>query len=219
MASLQVFHAEALGWLAANTAPPGSCVVTSLPDVSELPGVPFDAWRSWFVGAARAVIEWVPREGAAVFFQSDIRRANTWVDKGYLVQRAAEEAGAVLLWHRIVCRKPAGGPSLGRPTYSHMLCFTRRDTLELADRVPRPDVLPSAGFMRTPKAMGVEACRVSCEFLRDVFGATTIVDPFCGRGSVLFMANELGMDAIGVDLSARCCSAARRGPRVLGHIS
>ena len=38
----------------------------------------------------------------------------------------------------------------------------------------------------------------------------TIVDPFCGYGTVLAVANALGMGAIGVDLSARMCKRARR---------
>jgi tRNA G10 N-methylase Trm11 len=35
------------------------------------------------------------------------------------------------------------------------------------------------------------------------------VDPFCGWGTVLAVANALGMDAVGVDLSARMCRRAR----------
>jgi DNA modification methylase len=37
-----------------------------------------------------------------------------------------------------------------------------------------------------------------------------VVDPFCGSGTLLAVANALGLDAIGVDRSARACSAARR---------
>jgi hypothetical protein len=36
-----------------------------------------------------------------------------------------------------------------------------------------------------------------------------VVDPFCGRGTVLAVANAMGFDAIGVDLSAKRCRAAR----------
>ncbi len=102
----EVFQAEALSWLASREAAPETSVVTSLPDVSEVPALGFDAWKGWFVEAARTVLRWVPASGVSIFFRSDIRHEGIWVDKGYLVQRAAEE-GKLLLWHKIVCRKPA----------------------------------------------------------------------------------------------------------------
>ncbi len=100
-------------------------MVTSLPDVSEVPDKGFDGWRAWFLATARRIIRWVPDEGVAIFFQSDIRYRGAWVDKGYLVLRAAEEEGALVIWHKIVCRKPAGTISHGRASYSHMICVSR----------------------------------------------------------------------------------------------
>src|SRR5689334_16673668 len=99
-----VVCAEALAWLEAHPAEPGTSVITSLPDVSEVPGLRFDGWRAWFTGAARRVMRWVPGDGVAIFYQSDIRHQGVWVDKGYLVLRAAEGEGASLVWHKIVCR-------------------------------------------------------------------------------------------------------------------
>ena len=83
-----IINADALAWLAANTADLHASVVTSLPDVSELQ-LELDAWRAWFIAAARQVIAWTPRAQAAVFFQSDIRVGGAIVDKSYLVMRAA----------------------------------------------------------------------------------------------------------------------------------
>ena len=201
-----VVHADALAWMAESAAAEGTSVVTSLPDLSELP-LDFAAWRVWFVDAARRVIRYVPLDGVAIFFQSDVRRGGAWIDKGYLVMRAAEEVGAELAWHKIVCRKPPGAIARGRPSYSHMLCVARAP--RLPPRRPGPDVLPDAGWMPWSRAMGVEACRVACEYLRDETATHTVVDPFCGRGTLLAVANALGFDAIGVDLSAKRCRAAR----------
>jgi hypothetical protein len=202
-----IVHGEALAWLSENAAAPDASVVTSLPDVSERADLSFDGWREWFVLAARRVVAWTPPTGVSIFFQSDIRHDGVLVDKSHLVMRAAEAEGALLLWHKIVCRRPPGTISFGRPSWSHMLCIakTRRET----PRRPGPDVLRDAGFMPWSRAMGVNACRVACEYLQGEVGARVVVDPFCGRGTVLAVANAIGLDAIGVELSAKRCKAAR----------
>jgi len=201
-----VVQAEALAWLEANPAAPATSVVTSLPDVSEHPSQRLDAWRSWFLDAARRVMRWVPADGVAIFYQSDIRHHAAWIDKGYLVTRAAEDEGRAILWHKIVCRKPPGTVALGRPSYSHMIAVASEAR---PVRHPGPDVLPDAGAMSWSRAMGVEACRVAVRFLLDETTTTTVVDPFCGRGTVLAVANAMGLAAIGVDLGAKRCRAAR----------
>ena len=112
-----IVHADALAWMADNPAALGVSIVTSLPDVSELSGASFDVWRALFGELARRCIAWVPSGGVAIFYQSDIRHGGAWVDKGYLVMRAAEDERAILLWHKIVCRHPPGTISLGRPRW------------------------------------------------------------------------------------------------------
>lgn len=201
-----VVHAEALAWLAANPAAPATSVVTSLPDHSEVPKLGFEGWRAWFVATARQVIRWVPDDGVAIFFQSDVRYQNRWIDKGYMIMRAVEEEQAELVWHKIVCRRPPGSVTQGRPTYSHMLCVSRGPrALPLR---PGPDVLADAGFMPWPRAMGESACRVACKFLGDETQTRVVVDPFCGEGSLLAVANAYGFEAIGIDLSGRRCRSA-----------
>jgi hypothetical protein len=202
-----IVNANALTWLAENVAAERANVITSLPDVSEFPDRDLDGWRAWFVSAARQVIAWTPPAGVSVFFQSDIRAGGIIVDKSYLVMRAAEQEGAKLLWHKIVCRRPPGTISFGRPSWSHMLCVGREPRPPA--RAPGPDVLPDAGFMPWSRAMGVTACRVACAYVRDEIGARVVVDPFCGRGTVLAVANAMGLDALGIELSAKRCRAAR----------
>lgn len=202
-----VVQGEALAWLAENPAEPHASVVTSLPDVSERSDLSFEAWRDWFMLAARRVIAWTPESGVTIFFQSDVRHGDVLVDKSHLVLRAADDEGASLLWHKIVCRRPPGTISFGRPSWSHMLCVAHRPR-PVAKR-PGPDVLPDAGFMPWSRAMGVEACRAACAYLRDEVESRVVVDPFCGRGTVLAVANAMGLDALGVELGAKRCKAAR----------
>jgi len=215
--SRRVVQADALDWMRDHPAHEGTSVVTSLPDVSELPELGLDGWRSWFIDAARHVIRWAPPSGVAIFFQSDIRCDGVWIDKGYLVARAAEEEAAPLLWHKIVCRKPAGTLALGRPSYSHMIAVSRGP--HAPSKKPGPDVLPDAGFMSWSRAMGAEACRVACAYLRSATATRTIVDPFCGRGAVLAVANAMGFDSVGIDRSAKRCRAARRAVAAAHELS
>jgi hypothetical protein len=214
--SRTIIQGEALAWMEANAAPAGASVVTSLPDVSEVP-LDLDGWRDWFVTAAQRVIAWTPRDGVSIFFQSDIRHEGVLVDKSHLVMKAAEREGAALLWHKIVCRKPPGTISFGRPSWSHMLCVAHE--VRPTPKRPGPDVMPDAGFMSWSRAMGVQACEAACEYLRDEVSARVVVDPFCGRGTVLAVANAMGLDALGVELSAKRCRAAKALVVDLAHPS
>lgn len=204
----QIIQAEALAWMAEHPAPLGTSVITSLPDVSELPERGFDGWQAWFSAAARAVLRWVPEPGLTIFFQSDIRYGGVWIDKGYLVQRAAEVEGKSLVWHKIVCRRSPGSISHGRASYSHLLCFAHGPREKISH--PGPDVLPDAGHKPWSKAMGVEACRLACRFLREETTTRVVVDPFCGHGTALAVANLYAFDALGIEISSRKVRAARR---------
>jgi hypothetical protein len=202
-----VHHGDAIGWLRDAQSLIGASVVTSLPDLSELPALDFPGWRAWFEDAVVTTARSVPDEGVAIFFQSDVRRDGLWVDKGMMVARAAEQAGMGLLFHKIVCRKPAGTVTYGRASYSHLLAFARVLRPQLGRGTA--DILSDAGAMPGSKAMGVKACVEACRFVLTETSTRTIVDPFCGWGTALAVANALGMDAIGVDLSTRMCRRAR----------
>jgi hypothetical protein len=126
MAATRIVHnADAIAWLQAQGKLVGASIITSLPDVSELPHLGLDGWRRWFEDAAALVMACTADEGVAIFFQSDIKHGGFWIDKGALVSRAAERAGMSCLFHKIVCRKPPGSSSFGRATYAHMLGFAR----------------------------------------------------------------------------------------------
>lgn len=204
-----IVQAEALAWLSQNAAEPGDAVITSLPDVSELPelGPGLDGWKQWFVEAAARVLRWTVPGMPVLFFQSDVRHQGEWIDKGFLVQLAAEKVGAKLAFHKIVCRKPPGTLSQGRAQYSHLLGFTLGAVL--VPKKPSADVLPDGGEKPWSRAMGALACEAACRFLLDEAAARRVVDPFCGRGTVLAVANALGLDALGVELSAKRCRFAR----------
>lgn len=198
---------EALAWLERQGRLEGCCLVTSLPDVSELPPLTLAQWREWFTGAAERVVRACPDDGVAIFYQTDIKRDGTWVDKAFLVHDGARRAGAELLWHKIVCRHPAGTVSFGRPGYAHLLCYAPRLRMDLARATA--DVIPGTGAMTWTRAMGLEACALACRFILGHTPCRTVVDPFCGHGSILAVANAMGLDAVGVELSRKRAKRAR----------
>lgn len=202
-----VHHADAIAWLGETPEFPGCSFVTSLPDVSELHPLSLSEWTEWFVKTASLVLSRCPDDGVTIFYQTDIKKEGVWVDKGYLCQRAAEETGQRLLWHKIVCRVPPGNITYGRPAYAHLLCFSRGVRPEVANSTM--DVLPETGEVTWTRGMGVEACRLACQFVLSSTRTRTVVDPFCGHGTVLAVANDLGLNAVGVELGASRARKAR----------
>ncbi len=207
----EVVCADAIPWMRERGRIAGACAVTSLPDVSEV-GTSLPVWRAWFLEAVGLVVAAVPDESAALFFQSDIKRDGEWIDKGAMVMRAAEEAGARVLFHKIVCRRPAGMLTAGRPGFTHFIAVSR--TMKCPDVLAIPDVIADAGEQKWVRAMGVRAAGHAGRFAREGVGATigrapVVFDPFCGVGTVLAVANALGLEALGVEKNRKRAEQAR----------
>lgn len=202
-----VHQADGVAWLADAALPADHAIVTSMPDASELPALGFDGWKRWFQTTAELACRQVADDAVAIFFQTDIKHEGLWVDKSFLVSLGAERAGSSLLWHKVACRGPAGSVSFGRPGYAHLLCFSR--ALRLAPGQSSPDVLPSLGEMPWVRSMGADVGRAVTRFLLAHSKCRTVVDPFCGVGTMLAVANEQGLDAIGVELSRKRAAKAR----------
>jgi hypothetical protein len=202
----EIICADAIAWMRARGRIDDACAITSLPDVSEL-GKTLPVWREWFLDAARLVVNAVPDDSAALFFQSDIKRDGGWIDKGTLVIRAAEDAGARVLFHKIVCRRPPGMLTQGRPGFTHLIAVSR--AMKCPDILPLPDVITDAGRNLWVRAMGVRAAAHAVRFARDHVGAKLIFDPFCGVGTIPAVANALGLDALGIELAKKRCEQSR----------
>ena len=202
----EVHCADSIAWMKARGRMDGVCAVTSLPDVSEV-GKALPVWREWFLGAVRLVVDSVADESAALFFQSDIKREGVWIDKGAMVIRAAEDAGARVLFHKIVCRRPPGMLTYGRPGFTHFIAVSR--AMKCPDVLPIPDVITDAGRSPWVRAMGVRAAAHAVRFAKNEVRAQCVFDPFCGVGTVLAIANTLGLDALGIELSKKRCAQSR----------
>ena len=202
-----VFTADAITWLTDWRPQAGHAFLGSLPDYSEFPQLTLDEWKGWFMSTAELILDKTSPGDVTIFFQSDIRHEGEWVDKGFLVQKAAEKVGAKLLWHKVACRAPLGQATFGRPGYSHILCFSRSHRLDQARSTA--DVLPELGDKTWVRGMGLAVCLQLARFIKEQTPAHTLVQPFCGEGAMLAAANHYGLNGIGVEKSRKRAERAR----------
>lgn len=203
----EVLTEDAIAWLERQPVLDGASLIASLPDYSEFPSLILLQWQEWFISTAELILRKTPSEGVAIFFQSDIKHEGTWIDKSYLVQKAAEREGSALLWHKILCRNLPGSVTHGRPSYSHLLCFSRGVRVDIAKG--SPDVLPDLGEKSWARGMGIHACQLAIRFIRENTNSQRIINPFCGMGSVLAVANEADFPALGIERSPKRAETAR----------
>lgn len=208
MSQRTVHCTDALEWLKAQGVLSGCSMLASMPDISEFPAYSLNSWKEWFTGTAELILSKADPQGVTIFYQSDIKFDGHWVDKGFLCQKAAEKLGQELLWHKIVCRSPAGTVTFGRPSYSHMLCFSKN--LKADPAKSTADVIGDIGDKTWQRGMGLEACLVAAKFVAAETSTRTLVNPFCGEGSMLAAANSIGLNAIGIERSPKRAEKARQ---------
>ncbi len=203
-----VFCDDAISWLNNNHIVENCSLIASMPDISEFTNTSLNKWKEWFFETAKLVLDKTPENGVSIFFQSDIKVEGVWVDKSYIVQKAAEAVGSELLWHKIICRVTPGIATFGRPAYSHILCFSKNLRLKDLSKCT-PDVIPDLGDKTWERGMGLEACLMIGKFLVEQTTTQTLIHPFCGQGSMLAVANAFGLNAIGIERSPKRADLAR----------
>lgn len=203
----EVYCADAIQWLNDFNPQPGYSFLGSLPDYSEFPGLTLDEWKNWFQSTAELILSRTSPDGVTIFFQSDIKHESLWVDKAFIIQKAAEKIGHNLLWHKIFCRMAPGTITFGRPSYSHMLCFSKELRPDLGKSTA--DVVSDLGEKTWVRGMGLEASLIASEFVFKETTTRTLVNPFCGEGSVLAAANAVGLNAIGIERSPKRAEKAK----------
>jgi hypothetical protein len=195
----EVICADSIDWM--NQTEARGAVVTSLPDADEC-GFDLAYWKEWFVEAAKLSMGLALPNAPAIFYQTDRKSNGELISKSYLCHRAANELGYVCLWDKVVLRRDVGKVDLFRPTYTHLICFSK----EGKPGVATPDVMP-AGAMIYDNAMGMTAAVMAVKFAGQI--SPLIIDPFCGRGTIIAVANAYGYKSIGVDILEDQCVKAR----------
>ena len=170
----EVICADALKWL--ETQKGLDCVVTSVPEMEEVK-LKEAAYKTFVYEAVRKILKAVKDTGYAIFLQTD-RKKNGWIDKSYWISDVAQELGYRMMWHKIALRQAVGTSGLFRPTFSHMLCYSKKGK----PGAPFPDVI-ERGSVTYENAFGVDAVEAVLKYVK-AQGAKTVTDPFVGLGSI-----------------------------------
>jgi hypothetical protein len=205
----EVHTVDVIDWFR-DQPPLESCsIIASMPDFSEFPQFSLTEWKEWFRSTAELLMTRAPENGVVLFFQTDVKLDDgTWLNKAFLCQQAAEKAGSLLLFHKVICRAAPDRPTFGKPAYSHLLAFSKgiRDKVENATA----DVISQMGERTWPRGMGLNATRIAIEYIKTHTTSGTIIHPFCGEGVVLAVANAMGLNAIGIEKSKKRAEKALR---------
>lgn len=203
----EVFCTDAIEWLAIDRDYTGCSFVASLPDISEF-NLKLDDWKEWFIQTATLILQATSVDGVAIFFQTDVKIDGRWIDKAYLVQKAAELVGSHQLFHKIMCRIPPGAEMKGRPAYSHLLCFSKKHIFDIGRN--NADVFPAVGEKTWERGMGIDVSLMIAKLIKNQTNSHTVINPFCGEGSMLAAANYHGLNAIGIERSPKRADKANR---------
>lgn len=195
-----VLCTDSIEWLKKNKNL--DSIVTSIPEMDEL-NLKYDDYILFFRNAAKLCLEATKETGYVIFLQTD-RKYNGWVDKSYFISDEAYKLGFRMIWHKIALRTDISKTDLYRPTYSHMLCYSKSGKISK----PVPDVI-DRGEISYPNAFGVDAVKLAVEYLKSN-GIKKVYDVFVGSGTTLAVANLYGMDAYGIDIDKKQCEKARK---------
>ena len=216
-----IWRHDTAAWLRTGTSTAGEVVlpeafniITGLPDISEVKAVRSSPreYEEWVIQTTRQLVELLPPDHVAILYVTPGRysgQGGAWLDKSFLCQLGARQAGADCVWQKIVLIQDSVGRRRGgRPGFVNLVCCSKNH------RVPQDfvtvDVLPDRGHMAWSHAIGEEACRTCVEYCQQHVGTGNepILNPFAGYGSVLAVANACGLDSFGMDISLKCCRKA-----------
>lgn len=201
--SIEIICDDAINWLQSQQAIPN--VVTGICDMDEMPGYDIDDYFVFFQNVVDLICEKLSNGCYAIFIQTDRKYNRSWIDKSCLITSTAQEYGLKMIWHKIVLHRGVDATDLHRPTYAHMLCYSRDGTTGAAT----PDVIPPSK-KSYKNATPPEAAARALDFVARYSKIHDVVDPFVGRGTITAMAAQRGLNAIGIDIDPKQCEIARK---------
>ena len=192
--SKSIICADAIEWLKSNTC---EAVFTSPPDAEEI-GRTLDEWEGWFRNAVSLCFR--AASGPVVFYVTDRKSGGRIYSKAGIVLSESATCGAIPAWHKICLRRDVGKTDLHRPTFTHLLAFNGQPGRASPDVIQRGEAVYRNGT-------GIAAARVAVEWIMKQ--AESITDPFCGQGTILAVAEALGIPSTGIDIDETQCEKSR----------
>jgi hypothetical protein len=193
---------DALNWLKQQSSIPN--VVTGICDMDEMEIKDMNEYITFFMNVVDLICSKLEDGCYAIFVQTDRKYQRSWIDKSYLITSIAQKYKLKTIWHKIVLHRGVDKTDLHRPTYAHMLCYSRNGTTGAAT----PDVIPVSSKLYkngTPP----EAANRALDFVSRYSKNRTVVDPFVGQGTITALAHKKGLDVIGIDIDPAQCEIAK----------
>lgn len=198
----KIICADSLKWLKNQTNNSIDNFVTGIADMDEV-NMNIDKYKIFIDDILTLIFKTLSDDGYAIFIQTDRKYERSWIDKSYLISRIADNFGLKMIWHKILLNRDVNATDLYRPTYSHMLCYSKNGTTGSAT----PDVLPISKRLYKNSTPLLPALR-AVEFILKYSKGKLIVDPFVGRGTICAICDLFGVPSIGIDISKSQCKIA-----------
>jgi hypothetical protein len=198
---MQIITGDSLPWLQSQTDKSLPHVVTGFPEMAELKITDITEYTEWIHNLLSLIFQKVADTSYVIFIVTDRKYKGQWFSKPFQTMKTAETCNMTLRWHKICLLRHLGKCHIQRPTYSHMLCFSRKAG-PCGPGSVRPDVI-DVSSKSYPNATPSGAINFVLDFLNTNTKVKSIVDPFCGTALLGKMAVAQGYSYIGIDLNPK----------------
>ena len=197
---------DAFKWLETQKDTSLPTIVTGIPDLDELENLnknemTVQEYSDFFKSAVKLIMKKVQDDQYIIFMQTDRKMKGQWIDKSYLANTVANELDIHLLWHKIIQNRD--GIYLQRPTYTHLLAFSKKGTPGEAFQ----DIVSCGQHLYKNGSSPNATCHIM-HFLNKK-KIKHIIDPFSGRGTIPFIASLFKINSIAIDIDPKQCQYAK----------
>ena len=195
---MNIIKSDSILWLQQQPDRSLPHIVTGFPEAEELK-LDIDDYKLWLSNLFDLIFTKVSDDSYVIFVVTDRKIKGHWLSKPYLIIKSAEEHKIRLLWHKVALLRDVGKCHIQRPTYSHILCLSKK----AGPGSVTPDVLPvSKRLYKNGTPIGVAEFVV--DFVKNNNKVRKMIDPFCGHGTVGHVAVKQGFQFTGIDINPMC---------------